>query len=114
QGRQANCAINSNGTNDSSLQGEGMCNEDTLNDDLQRQRKAGVSRRRFNQLTAGVGLAMLLPRAANAQDVQETEVEITTPDGSADCYFVHPASGSHPGVIIWPDILGLRPAFRAM
>jgi len=41
-------------------------------------------------------------------------VEITTPDGTVDAYFVHPASGEAPGVIMWPDIFGLRPAFRAM
>ena len=37
-----------------------------------------------------------------------------TPDGTADCYFVHPASGTAPGVLMWPDIFGLRPAFRQM
>jgi carboxymethylenebutenolidase len=37
-----------------------------------------------------------------------------TPDGTADCYFVHPASGTAPGVLVWPDIFGLRPAFRQM
>ena len=57
---------------------------------------------------------MLLPRAADAQAVTEQDVEVTTPDGVADCFFVHPASGTHPGVVIWPDILGLRPAFRQM
>ena len=57
---------------------------------------------------------MLLPRAANAQQVTEQDVTITTPDGVADCYFVHPATGSHAAVLIWPDILGLRPAFRMM
>ena len=36
------------------------------------------------------------------------------PNGTADCYFVHPGTGEHPGVIVWPDILGLRPAFREM
>jgi carboxymethylenebutenolidase len=41
-------------------------------------------------------------------------VNITTPDGTADCYFVHPASGTAPGVLVWPDIFGLRPAFRQM
>jgi carboxymethylenebutenolidase len=41
-------------------------------------------------------------------------VTITTPDGKADCYFVHPASGTAPGVLVWPDIFGLRPAFRQM
>ena len=57
---------------------------------------------------------MMLPPVANAQDVTETDVAVTTPDGVADCYFVHPSTGQHPAVIIWPDILGLRPAFRAM
>ena len=47
-------------------------------------------------------------------DTTESEVEIKTPDGTTDAYFVHPASGKHPGVLIWPDIFGLRPAFRQM
>jgi carboxymethylenebutenolidase len=42
------------------------------------------------------------------------DVKITTPDGVADCYFVHPSSGAHAAVLVWPDILGLRPAFRQM
>jgi carboxymethylenebutenolidase len=46
--------------------------------------------------------------------VTESDVKITTPDGVADCYFVHPAKGAHAGVLVWPDILGLRPAFRAI
>jgi carboxymethylenebutenolidase len=57
---------------------------------------------------------MLLPRAANAQEVAESEVEIETPDGVADCYWVHPSSGAHAAVLVWPDILGLRTAFRQM
>src|SRR6266436_5036248 len=57
---------------------------------------------------------MLLPRVANAVAVTESEVTVKTPDGTADCYFVHPASGTAPGVLIWPDIFGLRPAFRQM
>jgi carboxymethylenebutenolidase len=65
-------------------------------------------------MTAGAGLAILLPRAANAQATAEAEVEITTPDGIADAFFVHPASGTHPGVLVWPDALGLRPAFNQM
>ena len=40
--------------------------------------------------------------------------ELPTPDGTADCHFVHPSSGAHPGVLIWPDALGLRPAFEQM
>jgi carboxymethylenebutenolidase len=73
-----------------------------------------ISRRRFGTLSAGAGLAAVLPPVANAQAVAESDVEVRTPDGVADCYFVHPSSGTHPGVIVWPDILGLRPAFRSM
>jgi carboxymethylenebutenolidase len=57
---------------------------------------------------------MMLPKVANAATVTESDVNVTTPDGVADCYFVHPASGTAPGVLIWPDIFGLRPAFRQM
>jgi len=92
-----------------------MCDKDHFEDDLQKYLTRGaVTRREFGMLTASVGLMMLLPRAANAMDVTESDVEITTPDGVADCYFVHPASGAHAAVLIWPDILGLRPAFRQM
>ena len=90
-----------------------MCDDRTLKD-MNDHLKGELTRRRFGTLSAGVGLAMLLPRIANAQEVTESEVNVPTPDGVADCYFVHPASGQHPGVIIWPDILGLRPAFRSM
>jgi len=73
-----------------------------------------MSRRTFGKFTAGAGMMMMLPSVSNAQDVMEMDVNITTPDGTADCYFVHPTTGTHAAVIIWPDILGLRPAFRAM
>jgi carboxymethylenebutenolidase len=56
----------------------------------------------------------MLPRVANAVAVTDGEVTVTTPDGTADCYFVHPASGAAAGVLVWPDIFGLRPAFRQM
>jgi carboxymethylenebutenolidase len=92
-----------------------MCEKDHFEADLAKYLNAGyVTRRTFGTLTAGVGLAMLLPRAANAVDVTETNVEIKTPDGTADCYFVHPTAGAHAAVLVWPDVLGLRPAFRQM
>src|SRR3954463_5188373 len=62
----------------------------------------------------GAGIAMMLPQVANAVTVTESDVTVTTPDGAADCYFVHPASGTAPAVLVWPDIFGLRPAFRQM
>lgn len=92
-----------------------MCDQHTFEEDQEFLKKSGhVTRRQFNTMTAGAAIALMLPPVANAQDVTETDVTIQTPDGVADCYFVRPASGSHPAVLIWPDILGLRPAFRAM
>ena len=91
-----------------------MCDEHTQKDVDDFLSRVGVTRREFGKLSTAAGLAMMLPSVANAQDVTETDVEVTTPDGVADCYLVHPSSGQHPAVIVWPDILGLRPAFRVM
>ena len=57
---------------------------------------------------------MMLPRVANAVTVTSSEVSITTPDGTCDAFFVHPATGQSPAVLVWPDIFGLRPSFRQM
>jgi len=62
----------------------------------------------------GAGIAMMLPQVANAVAVTEADVSVKTPDGTADCYFVHPSTGTAPGVLVWPDIFGLRPSFRQM
>ena len=91
-----------------------MCDERTTADDARYLRAKRLTRREFGAVSAGAGLAALLPRAANAQAVTEAEIDVTTPDGVADSYFVHPASGAHPGVLIWPDAFGLRPAKRQM
>ncbi len=91
-----------------------MCDERTDADTTKYLRAREMTRRQFGAVSAGAGLAMLLPRAANAQAVTESEVDVPTPDGVADSYFVHPAGGAHPGVLIWPDAFGLRPAKRQM
>ena len=91
-----------------------MCDDRTHADNDEYLGARKLTRRQFGAVTAGAGLAMLLPRAANAQSVQEGDLDVTTPDGVADCFFVHPASGAHPGVIIWPDAFGLRPAKKLM
>ena len=92
-----------------------MCDDVAFNDMVEYTlRNKGLSRRELGTLALGTSLAFALPRAANAMDTTESEVEIKTPDGTTDAYFVHPASGKHPGVLIWPDIFGLRPAFRQM
>lgn len=72
------------------------------------------TRRDFGAWAASAGLLTALPSVANAVAVSEREVAITTPDGVCDAYFVAPASGAAPGVLVWPDIFGLRPAFRQM
>ena len=59
-------------------------------------------------------ISLLTPVAGAAAEVQESEVDIKTPDGTADAYFVHPSRGTYPAVLMWPDIYGLRPAFRQM
>ncbi len=91
-----------------------MCDERTDADNTTYLSAKRLTRREFGAVSAGAGLTMLLPRPANAQDVSESEIEVTTPDGVCDSYFVHPASGAHPGVLIWPDAFGLRPAMRQM
>lgn len=90
-----------------------MCDEDTEKDAVE-YLKSTLSRRGFNTLAAGAAVMMALPGVAGAVAVTGSDVNVMTPDGVADCFFVHPAKGKHPGVIIWPDIRGLRPAFRMM
>jgi carboxymethylenebutenolidase len=92
-----------------------MCDQDHFEKDRQDLEALGlvVTRRQFG-IMLGAGVAMMLPQVAGAVAVTESEVTVTTPDGTADAYFVHPASGTAPGVLVWPDIFGLRPAFRQM
>ena len=91
-----------------------MCDQDHFEKDRQEFEASGsVTRRQFGVLL-GAGVAMMLPQVKNAVAVTESDVNVMTPDGAADCYFVHPASGTAAGVLIWPDIFGLRPAFRQM
>jgi carboxymethylenebutenolidase len=71
------------------------------------------SRREFVALSAAAGLSASssLVRGSEMQ-VVEVDVQIKTPDGTCDAAFMHPASGAHPGVLIWTDVFGLRPAMR--
>jgi carboxymethylenebutenolidase len=116
-----------------------MCDNDSFDDMVAyRLRPELLSRRGFGSLSFGAGLASLLPIACksgeqapvpasaaaasgtavaptpNAPATTESEVSITTPDGACDAYFVHPTAGAAPAVLVWPDIFGLRPAFRQM
>jgi carboxymethylenebutenolidase len=79
----------------------------TSNDEL----LSGLPRRDFVAMSVAAGLAAA-GSASAAGTLVETEVEVKTPDGTCDAVFIHPATGSHPGVLVWPDALGLRPAMR--
>lgn len=89
-----------------------MCEHDDLAGFMQRRR--GLDRRAFGRLALGAGALAALPGLAAADGVAGREVEIRTADGTADAYFVHPDAGRHSAVLVWPDIFGLRPAFRRM
>ena len=90
-----------------------MCDHHTQADN-EKALASPLTRRRFGILGSSAAMASLLPPVANAKSTVESEVTIKTPDGEADCYFVHPTTGKHAAVLIWPDIFGLRPAFRLM
>lgn len=91
-----------------------MCDQKHFDDDLQEyESRQLVTRKQFGVLL-GAGMSMILPPVAGAVAVTDSAVTITTPDGTADGYFVHPATGTAPGVLLWPDIFGLRPAMQQM
>ena len=70
-----------------------MCDQDHFDHDLEEYEKRGlVTRRQFGVLV-GAGVSMILPEVAHGAAVTEQDVTVTTPDGTADAYFVHPAAG---------------------
>jgi carboxymethylenebutenolidase len=83
--------------------------KDRKNDD---ELSSGLPRRDFVALSVAASLAAAGSVSAAELDVVETDVDIKTPDGMCDAAFFHPKSGSHPGVLIWPDAFGLRPSMR--
>jgi carboxymethylenebutenolidase len=91
-----------------------MCDQDHFEDDLKEYEARGLVTRREFGMALGAGMAFLLPKVVNAVAVMEMDVTIKTPDGTCDAYFVHPVTGTAPGVLYWPDIFGLRPAARQM
>jgi carboxymethylenebutenolidase len=91
-----------------------MCDEHTAADNDRFLASVHPSRRQFGTLAGVAGLMAMMPVPANAAAIKGRDVAIKTPDGTCDAYFVAPANGKAPGVLIWPDIMGLRPAFRQM
>ena len=91
-----------------------MCDQDHFEHDQKEFEALGLVTRKQFGVMVGAGVALMLPSVANAVTVAESDVNIKTPDGTAEGYFVHPATGTAPGVLVWTDIFGLRPAFRQM
>jgi carboxymethylenebutenolidase len=90
-----------------------MCDEHTEYSNDEAFNVGSLSRRGFSAMSLAA-LAACATSPENAKGVTEQEVEITTADGTMDAHFVAPSSGKHPAVLVWPDIMGLRPAFRVM
>ena len=93
-----------------------MCDDVTVTAD-----DAALSRRQFGLAGVAAGAAVVVAgslatplEAATKSSLTEATVTVTTPDGAADAFFVRPAKGKHPGVILWPDIGGLREAFYVL
>lgn len=94
-----------------------MCDEFTADQEEAVLARKGLSRREFAAIGAAGVLAACTGGESSASDgagLSEAMVSIKTADGTADAFFVHPAKGKHPGVIMWPDIAGLRDAYKAM
>jgi carboxymethylenebutenolidase len=101
-----------------------MCDDLTESDNthfLGRLASTTLNRRHFAALGAGaVTLASVPGCIAKVADqtpampVSGRAVAITTPDGVTDAWFVAPVTGKHPAVIMWPDIAGLRDAYKTM
>jgi len=92
-----------------------MCDELTEKDTKRFLEKRGkISRRDFCKLGFATMFMAMLPKVVFAKSVTEQTVQVSTPDGVSDCYFVHPTHGKHPGVILWPDIKGLRTVYQAV
>lgn len=94
-----------------------MCDETTEAENAVFLARQGVNRRQFALAGAGAAAVAALPGCATANApgaVASRPVVIETPAGKADAFFVHPATGTHPAVIMWPDIAGLRDAYKTM
>jgi carboxymethylenebutenolidase len=90
-----------------------MTDHDKNEQEKHDEQASGLSRRDFVAFTVAAGLAATTMGsvADAALTVVETNVTVKTPDGVCDAAFIHPTTGSYPGVLIWPDAR-LRPAMR--
>jgi carboxymethylenebutenolidase len=73
-----------------------------------------LTRRDFVALSLAASLLAGHSAPSAELPVSETDVEVKTPDGTCDAAFFHPTTGTYPGVLLWPDSNGLRPALREL
>ena len=85
---------------------------DRLN--LTNPKSLSLTRRQFGVASVSATVVATIPRTFGASEISSANISVSTPDGEADCYFTHPSEGVHPAVILWPDAMGLRPAFEQM
>lgn len=94
-----------------------MCDELTAREEEAALQRRGINRRDFGAIGAAGVIAAWTAGDAEARGrraLTERRVSFPTPDGTADGFFVHPARGKHPAVLLWPDIAGLREAYQVM
>lgn len=95
-----------------------MCDDFTLAGEEAALGAKGLNRRQFAAIGAAGVLAACTGTAGEAgkgsRALRESALVIATPDGRCDAFFVHPARGRHPAVIMWPDVAGLRDAYKEM
>ncbi len=91
-----------------------MCDDFTAHEEEAALAARGFNRRDFAVLGSMAALLAAAPACAAAKPVTERKVSFATPDGTADALFYYPSKGRHPGVILWPDIAGIRDAFKVM
>lgn len=93
-----------------------MCDESTAEAEAVHLARRGLNRREFAALGASAALAGCTGAIAaeGGGSVSEKMVSITTADGVCDAFFVHPGKGAHPGIVMWPDIAGLRDVKKIM
>lgn len=92
-----------------------MCDDFTVIEEDAALAAQGLSRREFAAVGAAGMLAACTTTTSDGKTaLSEAMVSVPTPDGTVDAFFVHPGKGKHPGVILWPDVAGLRDAYKEM
>jgi carboxymethylenebutenolidase len=93
-----------------------MCERDQIDEwDRSGAFDWGANRRQFALGAMGVlGACASRSAGGGGGGLAEEWVRVTTPDGVMDAFFVRPTAGRHPAILTWPDIMGVREAYKLM